>query len=246
MITCYAEPEKKKSVQLIEAFAAGCGGRVASTWSPRLEPGAAAFYGMRARFVHLLKQARDEARTWYVIDNSWFDVARERQFRVGRSAMQTWSTKPSDGARLKALGVQVNPWRTQGAHIVVTPQSEEYFELVKHSGWLGKVTDALKACTDRPLVVRAKGSARPLAADLKDAWLLVAHSSAAAVEALLAGVPVIVTDPLSAAAGFTSSFAGIEAPGMPDGREEWAARLADSQWSVDELRDGTAWKAVHA
>lgn len=244
MITCYAEPSKAKSVRLIEAFAQGCGGNIASAWSPRLEPGAAAFYGMREKFAHLLKQAKDEGRHWYAIDNSWFDASRERYFRVGRNAMQSWSSRPSDGERLKALGVRVQPWRSDGKHVVVACQSDEYLRLVGKPDWLGDVLRQLAERTARPVIVRTKGATRPLADDLRDAWLLVAYSSAAAVEALMAGIPVVVTDEHCAAAPFGTMWGDVESPRRADGREEWAARLADSQWTEAELRDGTAWRAL--
>jgi hypothetical protein len=238
-----------KSVRLIEAFATGCGGRIASTWSARLEPGAAAFYGMRRTFIHLMRQARDEGRDLYYIDNSYFDCVREKQFRITRNALQAdglhacWS---GDGpARLRALGVTIKPWRELGDHIVVCPQSNEYMELVGWEGdWLDGVTDALKKHTARRLLVRRKAERRPLSEDLRGAWALVAHSSAAAVEAIIAGVPAFCTGICAAQWMGASDLSLIESPVYPDRRQEWAEVLAENQWTADEMRDGTAWKAL--
>jgi hypothetical protein len=246
-ITCYAQPEKIKSQRVLEAFAAGCGGRMSSTWAARLEAGAAAFYGVRPGWMHLWDQAKSEGREFWYLDNSWFDTSRERYFRVGRNALQTWSRAQSDGKRLKALGVRVKPWRTDGRHIVVAAQSLEFMRtLAGQPQWPSDVMRAIEQRTDRQILVRAKGCARPLAADLSGAWLLVAHSSAAAVEGLLAGVPVITTDPDCAMSRFSSRFEEIECPRTPDGREEWAAQLADSQWTLGEFRSGEAWRAINA
>lgn len=247
MVTCYAQPEKAKSMRVLEAFAKGCGGAMATTREEQLLRGDAAFYGVRTGWVHLWVQAINERRTWWLLDNSFFDAAREGQFRIGHNAMQSWRPWPSDGKRLAALGVKVQPWRKSGAHVVVAAQSDEFMKTIANEpGWTNRVTARLQENTDRQILVRTKATQRPLLEDLKNAWLLVAHSSAAAVEALIAGIPVICTEPSCAMARFTSTFSGIESPAMPGGREEWAARLADSQFSLDEMRAGHAWREVQS
>lgn len=253
-VTCYFEKAKPKSQRVLEAFAAGARvhgqhARLVHTGVPELAgDGPVAFYGVRPPWRHLWRQATAEGRQRFYLDNSFLDAGRETHFRVGVNALQSWSEKPSDGKRLAALGVKVQPWRKDGRHIVVCRQSDEFISTFGRwpgdsaLAWQQDVLDALNRHTDRPIVVRVKSEERPLVADLTDAWLLVTHSSAAAVEALIAGVPVIVTDAKCAAWRFSSTF---KRPRMDDGREEWAARLADSQWTLNELRAGLAWRAIH-
>lgn len=222
-----------------------------STAAGELQPGGAAFYGVRPGWMHLWQQAVADGRQWFWLDNAWFDCTREQQFRIGCNAIQSWSRKASDGKRLARLGVQVQPWRKRGKHIVICGQSDEFMRTVAGyekgvSGWRDQMLQELKQHTDRPVVVRDKRTPHPLDVDLRDAWLLVGHSSAAAVSALVAGVPVIVTDPACAVSGFSTTFAEIESPDRPEGREEWAARLADSQWSLDEMKNGTTWRMLNA
>lgn len=217
----------------------------------RLSPGNAVFYGVRPGWKHLWDQAAVECRTWFYVDNAWFDPLREKYYRIGVNALQSWSQRESDGRRLREQGVIVHDWKTDGRQIVVCRQSDEYLRLQADwtggaIGWQQDVLEVLRSVTDRPIKVRIKGADRPLAEDLKTAWALVTHSSAAAVEALLAGVPVCVTDPDCAAARFATPLEAIEDPIFEEGREEWAARLADSHWTIDELRAGAAWKAIHA
>jgi hypothetical protein len=249
LITCYAQPDKAKSQRLLEAFAAGCGGGMASTRATELLPGAAAFYGVRPPWLHLWQQAEKESRTWYWLDNSWFDATRETYFRIGCNEVQSWSTTPSDGKRLAQIGVKVQPWRKTGKHILICPQSDEFMIIAgwnSAAAWVEYVTGQLRKETARPIIVRSKKDKRSFAQDLSDAWLVVVDSSAAAVEALLAGVPVIVTDRNSVAAGFSTPFEEIERPHYKLGRESWAARLADSQWTLEELKNGTAWRMLNA
>jgi len=239
-------------VRLIEAFAKGCGGRVASTRAERLEPGDAAFYGVRPAWKHLWDQAKAEKRDVYYIDNAYFDGARERYFRVTRNALQADGLQACWGgdreARFKVLGLTVQPWRPSGEHIVICPQTDEFMRVMGgfEGDWVAMVTAELRKYTDRELRVRRKDERRPLSEDLRGAWALVTHMSCAAVEALLAGVPVFCTGRCAARWMGTSDLSFIEAPIYPERREEWAAVLAANQWTEPEFRDGTAWGALNA
>jgi hypothetical protein len=115
--------------------------------------------------------------------------------------------------------------------------------------WLRTVGSILKLQTARPVRVRRWNrdkdkAARTLQADLQGAWALVTHMSAAANEALLAGVPVFLTGRCAATPMESGPLSMIEQPRLPDGREEWAAGLAAMQWTLDEMRAGMAWKAL--
>ena len=245
MITCYAQPEKNKSRRVLEAFAAGCGGWMASTTVAQLEPGDVAFYGVRPPWSHLWRQAQIERRTVYYIDNSFWDDSREQRFRVGRNVVQMFEFPKRD---YPAFHRPIMPWRDGGEHIVVCPQSAEFMICVERFSeqWTDWVSRRLRMYTTRPLVVRAKRDRRPLAEDLKGAWALVTHNSAAANEAIVAGIPAFTTGLCAATAMSNHDLAHIERPRCPDGREAWAAAVAAHQWTLDEMRSGKAWKDLHA
>ncbi len=67
--------------------------------------------------------------------------------------------------------------------------------------------------------------------DLADARQLITHSSASAVEALLEGVPVIVSR--------MSAVFGIDP--VHDTRLHAMQVLADNQFDMSEIRSGKAW-----
>lgn len=250
-VVCYQQPDKTKSQTVLQAFAAGCGGRLASTTAKELEPGDCVFYGVRPAWKHLWEQARREKRDVYYADNSYFDCSRETYFRITRNALQcdglqaVWSDEGA--ARLKALGISIKEWRTDGEHIVVCPQTDEFTKVVAgyEGDWLADATAWLHLHTDRPIRVRGKGGARPLAEDLRGAWALVTHMSCAAVEALIAGVPVFCTGRCAAQWMGSSDLSMIETPYYPERRQEWAEVMAANQWTLAEMRDGTAWKALN-
>lgn len=259
-VNCYPIPGKGKASRLCEAFAAGavrCGVR-AYVWTaaPRtLDRGAAAFYGVKPVVAHLWHQAQREGRDWYYLDNSYFDADRERYFRVTKNAVQV-STAPW-------LGVGADdrpfprpaPWRQDGRHIIVCPQSDEFMRTVcgipdGAQGWVRRVTRELSQLTRRLLVVRWKTESRPFAVDLVDAWALVTHSSAAAVEAAMAGVPVFVTGACAASAVAmnpgTGTFSRVEErPAGFDARPAWAEGLKRSQWTLEQITRGDAWRSLN-
>jgi len=246
LITCYAQPDKLKSWRVLEAFAAGCKGKLACTTATELAPGGAAFYGVRPAWQHLWQQAKLEKRETFYLDNSWFDASREAYFRIGHYAVQSWNHQQSDGIRLAKLDIKIQPWNKRGKKIIVCQQSDEFMtSMADWPNWTPQVLKILGANTDREIIVRSKREPRPLQVDLKDAWIVVAHSSAAAIEALVAGVPVIVTDPKSPAWQLCTDFNMVETPYYSDRRKELFAQLADSQWTETEMKNGTAWRMLN-
>ena len=93
-------------------------------------------------------------------------------------------------------------------------------------GWGSRAVDLLRQFTDRPIVVRGRDQAgkRPLAEDLEDCWMVVTFMSNAAVEAAMAGIPVLATGPCAARAIGRTEFSQIENPIYPE-RTQFAANL---------------------
>lgn len=233
MIVCYAQPDKEKSKRVLRAFADGCGATMASTTAAKLLPGDAVFYGVRTGWLHLWAQAKREGRTWWYADNSFFDCVREKQFRVARNAVQHSGAGVSDGKRFAALGVRIKPYAERGPLVVVCPPSDEFMQVVGNDpGWLRRTVEALCARYGRKnVVVRWKFDKRPLMADLDHAKLLVTWGSAAAVTATLEGIPVEVSHQSCAL--------------HIGNRLQWAGVLADNQFTLDEFRNGTAWRMLN-
>jgi len=125
-------------------------------------------------------------------------------------------------------------------------------------------TEALKRVgkyTNRPLIYRPKPSwkeavslsgarfSRPpelLAHLLPDAWALVTFGSNAAVEALTAGVPVIVTGDGIARPLARTQEENIDDLFIPSDavRRQWLADMAYCQFNVQEMESGLAWKIL--
>jgi hypothetical protein len=240
-VRCYPQPGKAKSRLVLEALAAG---------TPPGADGVPAFFGV-VGIEGVWQEARSRGEYLY-LDNAFLDSCRGTHFRVGVNALQTVAKQPNWDRRAQ-LKLGIEPWRRDGRHIVVAAQSAHFMEHV--AGWPGGVTawqlhvlESLNQHTDRPIIVRHwsrdKGErAKTLRQDLDGAWALVTHMSAAATEAVLAGIPVFTTGACAAREMGLSELEKIENPRRPDGRQEWAARLAASQWTLEELAAGD-WRGA--
>ena len=244
-VICYADPRKHKSPKWCGVFAAGCGGRVER--AGRLRDGPAALYGS-PRLWHIVRALQADGRPWWYADHGYLG---QGFYRVTRGALQLSALDqgaPACSARLRCLGVQIEPWRVGGRHILVCPPGEVFARLNGFDAgqWRREILSELKQATDRPIVVRPKETrlTQPLAEDLRDAHALVAYTSNAAGEAVLAGVPVFVTGACAALPMGRSDLSMIESPAQPDGRERWAAWLAANQWNLKETRAGACWRAI--
>lgn len=248
-LTCYPVTGKKKSFDICLAFARGSNGQI----SGMLREGSAFFYGVDESNVKIWHSVRELGREFFYCDNSYFDGARQQFFRITRNALQHSGIGRSDGKRLAKLQIEIKPWRQSGTHVLVCPQSTHFMRAVVglDRDWLAEIMASLPSLTDRPVRVRAwspnkTALAQTLHEDLASAHVMVTWSSAAAVTAILAGVPAIVLGQCAAAPMAGTSLDQLEQPPMPEGREQWAAVLADNQWTLDEMRAGIAWRALQA
>lgn len=232
---------------IVSAMALGGGGTV----HPVTDPGfkserPAVFWGLLRGSWEGMEFCLKIGRDALYIDHGYFKRGHYDGFyRCSWDGFQgaLTPTAPSDD-RWRALGLELKPWRKGGRNIIVCPPSPTVAKLFARESWLERTLERIKAHTDRPIIVRNKqdAAARPLGLDLEDAHCLVAFNSIAAVEAVIAGVPVIV-DGHSAARPMAGYLAEIEHPVYPE-REPWAHALAYSQFTLAEMRSGLAWRTA--
>jgi hypothetical protein len=248
-LTAYPVHGKKKSFDICLAFVRGAGGQIGTT----LREGDAFFYGVDATNSREWEGVLSSGQTYWYCDNSYFDASRQRIFRVTRNALQHSGLGSSDGKRFKALGLDIAPWRKAGSHVVVCPQSDHFMHVIAGypGNWLDETVSGLRQVTDREIRVRPWSGNKSvlsstLSADLVGAHALVTWSSAAAVTAILAGVPVIAMGQCAASTMSAGAIEDLENLPMRDDRERWASVLADNEWTLDEFRSGAAWRSLNA
>lgn len=191
------------------------------------------------------REMADPNHDVYNIDNSFFDITRGSHFRVAKNRMQVRAIDhQSDGKRFDALGLTIQPWRINSdGHWLVIEQSLAFMrDVACDPHWFERTIAEIEP-SGREIRVRHWSANKPKMAvtlrdDLRGCWHLVTHSSAAAVEALLAGVPAMV-ESMSAVANVVCS---INPP--YEGRRQAMSVLADNQFTLSELRSGLAWSMI--
>lgn len=229
MLRAHPVPGKAKSKMLCEAFIAG---------APRDAKGAV-FYGVKAGNAEAYRAVRRAGGDFYTIDNSYFDQTRGTMFRVTKNAFQCTSRldDETDGTRFAATGAVIEPYAPRVGYALIVEQSQDHMDYVAENvGAYYALTKYLRST--RKTRTRAWRADKPtlmatLADDMAGADLVVTHSSAAGVMAILAGIPV-TCDPSCVAYGNR----------LWADRLRWAGVLADNQFSINELMNGTAWQAV--
>ena len=221
-----------------QAFAAGSRGKIVTEY----KPGPWAGFGSPLHW-DCLTRARKEAYDFSDGDPAYF--GRGKFYRVTKNRLQHTGEGTPNFERLRPFHETAQPWRKDGAHVVVCPQSQGHHDRFQDSEWLHRVLKILAAYTDRKIIIRTKKTERPLLQDLKDAWCLITHSSNSAVEAVLNGVPAIATGDCAASIMSLSDPANVENPYYPDAdRLKWAAVLAANQWTLPEIAAGKCWKVI--
>ena len=157
---------------------------------------------------------------------------------------------PAD--RLGLLPVLPRPWRTQGSKILVVCASQYHYHLHGTSldVWQANVKAQLGKFTDREIEFRPKNLNKKKRTSLyedlvtdDDIYCVISDSSAAAVEAIWLGIPVITLQRHVTAPVARSKFYDINNLYRgPLG--DWLCALTYSQFTKQEMLDGTALQLV--
>ena len=213
------------------AFARGCGAHF--TKLDELLPGDVALFGSPQRWA-LLKQAQTEGRTWFYGDHAYF--GRRTWFRITKNAYQLNDCRGvldvKRRRRFAEFQIPVRPWRLNGRHVLICPNSPGFFKLhgLDCDTWIQTTQATIQRYTGRPIRIRTKYSGTPFDVDLHDAWAVVCFVSVCGVHAALYGVPSFATAPCASQAFGTGDLSRIENPVRPDNRLELAQVLAANQW----------------
>lgn len=156
----------------------------------------------------------------------------------GRGYRARWPEN-RDPSRWEAYGVPLEPWRT-GKRVILCGQVGAYSpDWFSEEGWYSAVSDH---CTHfRPHPMGDNPTGLPTATDFSDCKVAVVLNSSIAVQAIMAGIPVVTMDAGSMAWPITGHT--IDDIRTPD-REEWCHWLAWCQWSHDEIEEGRLWDSL--
>lgn len=196
-----------------------------------------------------LTKAIKSGMDWYYGDHCYFNDGRKRIYRITKNAFQHSGYGRPDYERLAPFFQSAAPFKKEGRYILICLQSDNFQHRMGSPTelYLASLKARIALYSDRPIIVRTKKTERPFHAGLKDAWAVVTHSSAAAIEALMHGIPAFTTADNAASRFTLRDPINIERPLYPSAQErmEWAAVLAGQQWSLEEISNGKAWREVN-
>lgn len=179
-----------------------------------------------------------------------------------------------DAERWPLFKHELRPWNPTGDLIVICGQhdsSEQWKGLPRMSTWIENQIKEIRKYTTRPILVRPhprnvisfdenkfrnvkvrlpKRDYRTyddtdFRATLERTWAVVNHSSNPAMEAVIKGIPVFVSESSLCHDVGNIKLADINTPAMPN-RLNWANKLSYTEWFEDEIEQGLPWARIKA
>jgi hypothetical protein len=177
-----------------------------------------------------------------------------------------------DNKRWPLFKHTLNPWNPTGDMIVICGQhdaSEQWKGLPRMEQWIVQQIREIRKYTSRPILVRPhprniiqfkenefenvkvrlpKRDYRTyddtdFKVTLERTWAVVNHSSNPAMEAVMKGIPVFVSESSLCHDVGNIKLADINTPAMPN-RSNWANRLSYTEWFEDEIEQGLPWGRI--
>jgi hypothetical protein len=278
--------DRSRKTEVLEAFVAGAqaqGARVLLQREPQIVPARLAvilgWVGTKIRGAHIqlrrdvIDHQRVSKNLIMPIDGSCFKFVDDHsQFLrysldgvfYNRDRYANANSTASKWNQIQqVLGLQLQPWRAQGDHVLVCLQRDGGWSMkgTDMTAWTVNTVRRLRELTSRPIVIRAHPKHRidlsvlsdltgvrqslhgtDLTQDLAGAWAAVFYNSSASVAAVLAGIPVFATDDDCVAWRMANpDLAQIEDPKMP-AREQWLYDLSAAHWTDAESRSGAIYR----
>ncbi len=215
--------------------------------APTYRGGNSIIWGLIRGADTLMSQTNSAGYSYYQIDNAYF--GRERFFRITKNAVQKTKIDNREKDRLlwqfREAGLSFQPWQqVRNGPIILCTSTEHLYGFYKTTmkKWIEDTVSNLRQYTQRPIALREKqiGGIEDV---IRDAWCVVTHSSAAALDALRLGIPVITTADC-AASPLSTRIEHIENPKINVSRSALFSSLSYGQFTVEEFKSGYAWDIV--
>jgi len=231
------------------------------------------FWGLGGSNVKDIAEVKERNEEWWYVDVGYLTQQITRYpepkihdldktyFRIVKGGLHTIRGKVGNGKRLKQLDskgidVKFKGWYTgETKHILVCPSSQTVtynVNGISQQEWIDEVVNQLKQYTKREIRVRNKPRPnnewwnKDIKEDLKDCHCLVTNVSLAAIDAVLNKVPVITHNFNICAPISGRDLNKVEKPLKPGHKtiDEWLKFVAENQFTIPEIADGTAYKIL--
>lgn len=168
----------------------------------------------------------------------------------------------------KNLGIDLKPQQKTGNNILICCQRDGGWSMGGKAliPWLIKTISYIRKYSDRTIVIRfhpgdknvlahkraiaryrmkdVKISNNPnILQDFDNVHAVINYNSSPAVAAAIEGIPTFVLDPSNSQAAEVAHHDLKDLENIREfDRESWILKMAQMHWSLDELKDGTAWQ----
>lgn len=203
------------------------------------------------RNEELIKQCLADNKEFWFIDSGYtnFLLGKKKTWhRLVHNNIHHSECRICPTDRIDMLPSRPKDWRKKGSKILVVESSPSHYLLkgTTLEDWRRQVETGLREFTDREIEFRPKEQSRKtrstvydLISNTKEYYCVVSDSSAAAVESIWAGTPVITLG--THITNMVSRHDLSQINNLYRGDiEPWLARLTYSQFTFEELTNGTA------
>ena len=229
--------------------------------------------GRMAKYRNIWQTYRDKNKPVVVLEVGGIKRNETWKIAInGINREADFANQNVDGERWKKFNIKLEPWKQIGDKIVICGQhsnSHQWRNNPPMTTWFDQQITEIRRHTEKPIVIRphprnsvglntskyknvkivtpqrdrSTYDDTDLAERLKSAWAVVSHSSNPAMTAVFSGIPVYVSEASLSYEVGNVSYENINNPNMPD-RQEWANKLAYTEWWTDEIAQGLPWARI--
>lgn len=215
--------------------------------SPNYRGGDSVFWGLIRGSKTIRDKTVKAGHDYYQLDNGY--LGRDAYYRVTKNAFQLTELVERPAYRFEHIAkhhnIKIRPWYKKGTKVLFCLSTEHLYKFMDMDIETHKRKTLKAIKTDREVVVRDKKNNIPIEDALRDAWCVVTHSSAVALDALQYGIPVFTTGPCAAKPCALQDLSRIDDPIYPE-REPLFHSLAWGQFLPEEMKLGLAWKCLES
>ncbi len=198
-----------------------------------------------------------QASNFYYFDHAYMfgnrnlpsKIFKERIYRLTKNYQhirEIDTLKAKDIKRIEKYQdhIKLKDWNYNGDYVLVCDISEHAKKFYDKPNWLKDTLTELKKHTKREIRVRSKDTKTSFKSDLKKAHAVVSFQSTVCIDAIVNGVPSFCDRVSMGIPVSLDDLSLIEDPLYPGDRPFWINSLLANQFTMTEIKNGTAWEKV--
>lgn len=204
-------------------------------------------YGILRGTGDIFNHNRRHNIDYYEVDRGYVNPNHyDGYYRISKNGLQAQYLEhelPDD--RLSKLKYERAEWFSPKGRIIICPPSEyiEQYSGFTPSWWENEI---IQSIGDKPYKVRDKSDARPLNDDLQGARCVITFNSNVAIDAAIKGIPIITGMYSVAGRWSQNSMANVTNDTLTvQDPIELLKFISYNQFTLEEIKDGTAWKILN-